>query len=147
MFRNCFHSFITCRASLTFQWCTIPDVKPPYASFWESFSLSVFLSLPLSLSPFPLSLTHAEKPLCKITVQFWKVETGRQAASATMECWPWWWLLSNGGSTIGFSETKGLLSGLTGGNAHIYEVKTKILQLLFREWWRMVLQMIGICIF
>lgn len=43
-----------------------------------------------------------------------------------MERWPWWWLLSNGGSTIGCSETKGLLSGLTGGNAHIYRVKTKI---------------------
>ena len=98
--------------------------KPTKSFFGEFLSFSLSLSFSLLLSPPHLSLSfpHAEKPLCKITVQFWKVETGsrqfRSSASATMECWPWWWLLSNGGSTIGFSETKGLLSGLTGGNAH-----------------------------
>lgn len=40
-----------------------------------------------------LLLSNAETPLCEITVQFWKVETGsrqfRRSASATMDRWPW----------------------------------------------------------
>lgn len=58
-----------------------------------------------------LLLSNAETPLYEITVQFWKVETGsrqfRCSASTTMDCWPWWWLLGNGGNTMASSETKG----------------------------------------